>query len=104
MHPVIQSAVAAQHVKDMLDHAAEDNRARAARRARPGRRWRRHAAMAAPVRRRPPRPGAHPVLRRVAVPARFRAQGPCPRPLPGPSRGAGEGRRRRAKRLGYYLQ
>ncbi len=48
MHPVIQSAVAAQHVKDMLDHAAEDNRARAARRARPGRRWRRHAAMAAP--------------------------------------------------------
>jgi hypothetical protein len=40
--------VAAQHVKDMLDHAAEDNRARAARRARPGRRWRRHAAMAAP--------------------------------------------------------
>ena len=28
MHPVIQSAVAAQHVKDMLDRAAEDNRAR----------------------------------------------------------------------------
>jgi hypothetical protein len=42
---VIQSAVAAQHVKDMLDYAAEDNRARAARRPRPGRRWRRHAAM-----------------------------------------------------------
>jgi hypothetical protein len=48
VHPVIQSAVAAQHVKDMLDHAAEDNRARAARRARPGRRWGRHAAMEAP--------------------------------------------------------
>jgi hypothetical protein len=44
---VIQSAVAAQHVKDMLDHAAEDGRAREARRNRPGRRWRRHAAVAA---------------------------------------------------------
>jgi hypothetical protein len=47
VHPVIQSAVAAQHVKDMLDHAAEDSRAREARRARPGRRWRRHAGAAA---------------------------------------------------------
>ena len=47
MHPVIQSAVAAQHVKDMLDQAAEDNRVREARRSRPGRRWRRHAAVAA---------------------------------------------------------
>ena len=58
MHPVIQSAVAAQHVKDMLDHAAEDNRARAARRARPGRHWRRHADQAALARaaRRDPAP------------------------------------------------
>ena len=47
MHPVIQSAVAAQHVKDMLDQAAEDSRAREARRSRPGRRWRRHAGVAA---------------------------------------------------------
>ena len=47
MHPVIQSAVAAQHVKDMLDRAAEDSRVREARRSRPGRRWRRHAAVAA---------------------------------------------------------
>lgn len=47
MHPVIQSAVAAQHVKDMLDHAAEENRARDARRNRPGRRWRRHAGLGA---------------------------------------------------------
>jgi hypothetical protein len=48
VHPVIQSAVAAQHVKDMLDHAAEENRVREARRARPGRRWGRHARTAAP--------------------------------------------------------
>lgn len=47
MHPVIQSAVAAQHVKDMLDHAANENRARDARRTRPGRRWGRHARPAA---------------------------------------------------------
>ena len=47
MHPVIQSAVAAQHVKDMLDQAAQDNRVREARRSRPGRRWRRHAGVAA---------------------------------------------------------
>ncbi len=47
MHPVIQSAVAAQHVKDMLDQAAEDSRVREARRSRPGRRWRRHAGVAA---------------------------------------------------------
>ena len=45
MHPVIQSAVAAQHVKDMLDHAAEDGRAREARRSRRGRRGRRHAVV-----------------------------------------------------------
>ena len=44
MHPVIQSAMAAQHVKDMLDHAAEDARAREARRTRPARRWRRPGA------------------------------------------------------------
>jgi hypothetical protein len=47
MHPAIQSAVAAQHVKDMLDHAAEDSRFREARRSRPSRRWRRHAGLAA---------------------------------------------------------
>ena len=47
MHPVIQSAVAAQHVKDMLDQAADQNRARDARRTRPGRRWGRHARPAA---------------------------------------------------------
>jgi hypothetical protein len=47
VHPVIQSAVAAQHVKDMLDHAANENRARDARRTRPGRRWGRHARPAA---------------------------------------------------------
>ena len=47
MHPVIQSAVAAQHVKDMLDQAAKENRVREARRSRPGRRWRRHAGVAA---------------------------------------------------------
>ena len=47
MHPLIQSAVGAQHVKDMLDRAAEDSRAREARRSRPGRRWRRHAGVAA---------------------------------------------------------
>ncbi len=47
MHSVIQSAVAAEHVKDMLDHAAQDSRAREARRNRPGRRWRRHAGVAA---------------------------------------------------------
>ena len=45
MHPVIQSAVAAQHVKDMLDHAAADGRAREARRARRGRHARRHAVV-----------------------------------------------------------
>ena len=39
MHPVIQSAVAAQHVKDMLDHAAQEGRVREARRARTSRRW-----------------------------------------------------------------
>ncbi len=48
MHPVIQSAAAAQHVKDMLDHAAEDSRAREARRGRASRRQRRHAALSAP--------------------------------------------------------
>jgi hypothetical protein len=47
VHPVIQSAVAAQHVKDMLDHAAQENRARDARRSRPGRRWGRHAGLGA---------------------------------------------------------
>ena len=58
MHPVIQSAVAAQHVKDMLDHAAEENRVREARRTRPARRWRRHAGLGAPSRatRRDPAP------------------------------------------------
>jgi hypothetical protein len=45
VHPVIQSAVAAQHVKDMLDHAAEEGRVREARRARRGRRARRHASL-----------------------------------------------------------
>jgi hypothetical protein len=44
---VIQSAVAAQHVKDMLDQAAKENRVRDARRSRPGRRWRRHAGLGA---------------------------------------------------------
>jgi hypothetical protein len=48
VHSLIQSAVAAQHVKDMLDDATENSRARAARQARPRRHWRRHAAMAAP--------------------------------------------------------
>ncbi len=43
MHPVIQSAVGAQHVKDMLDHAAQEGRVREARRARKGRRGRHHA-------------------------------------------------------------
>ena len=47
MHPAIQSAVAAQHVKDMLDHAAQEGRVREARRARTSRRWRRHAGVAA---------------------------------------------------------
>jgi hypothetical protein len=47
VHPVIQSAVAAQHVKDMLDHAAEEGRVREARRARRGRRGRRHAVLGA---------------------------------------------------------
>ena len=47
MHPMIQSAVAAQHVKDMLDHAAEESRVREARRARRGRRARRHASLGA---------------------------------------------------------
>ena len=50
MHPVIQSAVAAQHVKDMLDHAAEDGRVREARRTRRGRRWRRHTDLGAQTR------------------------------------------------------
>ena len=45
MHPVIQSAVAAQHVKDMLDHAAAEGRVREARRARKGRRSQRHAVL-----------------------------------------------------------
>jgi hypothetical protein len=44
---MIQSAVAAQHVKDMLDHAAEESRVREARRNRPSRRWGRHAGLAA---------------------------------------------------------
>jgi hypothetical protein len=47
VHPVIQSAMATQHVKDMLDHAAEDGRAREARRARRGRRGRHHAVLGA---------------------------------------------------------
>ena len=64
MHPVIQSAVAAQHVKDMLDHAANENRARDARRTRPGRRWGRHA-----------RPAAAPLAaRRDPVPAHYCAE------------------------------
>ena len=50
MHPMIQSAVAAQHVKDMLDHAAEDGRVREARRARKGRRSQRHALLGAHTR------------------------------------------------------
>jgi len=55
VHPVIQSAVAAQHVRDMLDQAAVENRARDARRTRPGRRWGRHArpAMSLAARRDP---------------------------------------------------
>jgi hypothetical protein len=40
----------AQHVKDMLDHAAEDGRVREARRARRGRRARRHADLGAQTR------------------------------------------------------
>jgi hypothetical protein len=61
---VIQSAVAAQHVKDMLDHAANENRARDARRTRPGRRWGRHA-----------RPAAAPLAaRRDPVPAHYCAE------------------------------
>ena len=64
MHPVIQSAVAAQHVKDMLDHAANENRARDARRTRPGRRWGRRA-----------RPAAAPLAaRRDPVPAHYCAE------------------------------
>ncbi len=47
MHPVIQSAAAAQHVKDMLDHAAQEGRLREARRTRTSRRWWRHAGVAA---------------------------------------------------------
>jgi hypothetical protein len=43
---MIQSAVAAQHVKDMLDHAAEESRVREARRNRPSRRWRRSNGLA----------------------------------------------------------
>ncbi len=43
MHPVIQSAVGAQHDKDMLDHAAQEGRVREARRARKSRRGRHHA-------------------------------------------------------------
>jgi hypothetical protein len=50
VHPVIQSAVAAQHVKDMLDHAAQEGRVREARRARRGRRGRRHADLGAQTR------------------------------------------------------
>jgi hypothetical protein len=50
VHPVIQSAVAAQHVKDMLDHAAEDGRSREARRARRARRAQRHADLGAQTR------------------------------------------------------
>jgi hypothetical protein len=42
--------VAAQHVKDMLDDAAEEGRVREARRARRGRRWRRHADLGAQTR------------------------------------------------------
>ena len=58
MHSLIQSAVAAQHVKDMLDHAAEDGRAREARRARKARRLGRHAGRGAQSRavRRDPAP------------------------------------------------
>jgi hypothetical protein len=64
VHSVIQSAVAAQHVKDMLDHAANENRARDARRTRPGRRWGRHA-----------RPAAAPLAaRRDPVPAHYCAE------------------------------
>jgi hypothetical protein len=53
VHPTIQAAVAAQHVKDMLAQAAEDGRAREARQARGGR----HAREAGQAR--PPR---HPRL------------------------------------------
>jgi len=41
VHPAIQSAVAAQHVKDMLDQAAENSRVRQARLGRAQRRARR---------------------------------------------------------------
>jgi hypothetical protein len=50
VHPVIQSAVGAQHVKDMLDHAAADSRVREARRARRGRRAQRRADLGAQTR------------------------------------------------------
>jgi hypothetical protein len=58
VHPVIQSAVGAQHIKDMLDHAAEEGRVREARRGRRGRRGRRRAVLAAQTRatRRDPAP------------------------------------------------
>ena len=60
MHPVIQSAVAAQHVKDMLDQAADQNRARDARRT--GQAAAGGATRAGrPVPRHPPRPGACPL-------------------------------------------
>ena len=64
MHPVIQSAVAAQHVKDMLDHAAEEGRVREARRARRGRRAARHAGLGAQTR----------VTRREPAPAQCAAE------------------------------
>lgn len=41
MYPAIQAAVAAQHVKDMLDQAAQNSRAREARLGRAQRRARR---------------------------------------------------------------
>ncbi len=58
MHPVIQSAVGAQHIKDMLDHAAEESRSREARRGRKVRRGRRHAVLGVHIRatRRDPAP------------------------------------------------
>ena len=46
MHSAIGAAVAAQHVKDMLDQAAQDRRATAARRARRARPARRPGSAA----------------------------------------------------------
>ena len=83
MHSALQAAVGAQHVKDMLDQAARDSRAREARlgRARRTHRAERRARLSRP----PPRPpwqqpaqACHAAVRPDTSPAQPRSRSAAP--------------------------